>query len=201
MVMSDARKDYIQTYLGSLDSIDLTKINNKWDDLNKVALKDFYDSNLNDMNKYYERHIDLRYKGQEHTVKMKIDNVSWTANFLDKIKENFNDLHEFTYSFKLDDVEIELVNIHLTVFGESDSIKLNRINKNNVKDEDTIKGIRNVYFEDSGWTKTTIYDRTLLYSNQVISGPAIIEEQTSSTLILNNQVANIDEYGNIIIKI
>src|SRR5699024_6511080 len=201
MVMSDARKDYIQTYLTNLENLDFTRINNKWKELKEKSIKEFEGSNLGHLSLKYEKHIDLRYKGQEHTVKMKIKDSEWDDKFIEEIKENFNHLHEFTYSFKLDNTEIELVNMHLTAIGKVEDIIIPKISMKPIVLENALKEVREVYFENSGWQETRVYNRDLLNEGHEINGPAIIEEKTSSTLILKDQIASIDNYGNIIIKL
>jgi len=201
MVMSDARKDYIQTYLTNLENLDFTRVNNKWKELKEKSIKEFEGSNLGHLSLKYEKHIDLRYKGQEHTVKMKIKDSEWDDKFIEEIKENFNHLHEFTYSFKLDNTEIELVNMHLTAIGKVEDIIIPKISMKPIVLENALKEVREVYFENSGWQETRVYNRDLLNEGHEINGPAIIEEKTSSTLILKDQIASIDNYGNIIIKL
>ncbi len=45
------------------------------------------------------------------------------------------------------------------------------------------------------------YDRYLLKANNVIAGPAIIEQMDTTIVIPPNQKATVDRYGNIIIDI
>ena len=132
---------------------------------------------------------------------MKIKDSEWDDKFIEEIKENFNHLHEFTYSFKLDNTEIELVNMHLTAIGKVEDIIIPKISMKPIVLENALKEVREVYFENSGWQETRVYNRDLLNEGHEINGPAIIEEKTSSTLILKDQIASIDNYGNIIIKL
>ena len=44
-----------------------------------------------------------------------------------------------------------------------------------------------------------LYDREKLHCGNVINGPAIVEQMDSTTIILNNQKAVVDEYFNMII--
>ena len=46
----------------------------------------------------------------------------------------------------------------------------------------------------------TIYDRALLKAGNRISGPAIICEMDSTTLVLNGHVADVDAFANILIN-
>jgi N-methylhydantoinase A len=64
------------------------------------------------------------------------------------------------------------------------------------------KGIRRVYFEEfSGYKSCPTFDRSRLMSNNVILGPAIIEQMDTTIVIPPNQVAKVDHFGNIIIDI
>lgn len=201
MLMSDARKDYIQTYLEKLNYINYENLNDKWREMEENSIIDFQESNLEHLNIKFERAVDLRYEGQEHTVKMKIPNVIWGDKLIEKIKDQFNHLHEFTYSFKLENTGIEIVNLHLTAVGDIEKPKIMKKVNRELKVEETIKETRPVYFQSTGWTDTKIYNRDLLTTSHKVLGPAIIEEKTTSTLVLENQVANIDQYGNIIIML
>ena len=40
-----------------------------------------------------------------------------------------------------------------------------------------------MYFESAGFLDTDVYDRLLLHPGMVVEGPALVEEQTSSTLV------------------
>lgn len=201
MLMSDARKDYIQTYLKKINNISYENINDKWSEMEKNSVIDFQASNLEKLEIGFERSVDLRYEGQEHTVKMKIPNDVWGKELIEKIKDKFNYLHEFTYSFKLENTGIEIVNLHLTAIGDIKKPTIKKKINKKLEIEDTIKEIRPVYFQSIGWTDTKIYNRDLLTTDHKVIGPAIIEEKTTSTLVLKDQVANIDEYGNIIIML
>lgn len=169
--------------------------------MEESSLVDFQESNLESLEINFERSVDLRYEGQEHTVKMKISNDIWGDKLIEEMKENFNHLHEFTYSFKLEDTGIEIVNLHLTAVGNIEKPTIMEKVDSNMKIENTIKETRQVYFQEIGWTDTKIYNRELLTTSHKIIGPAIIEEKTTSTLVLENQAANIDRYGNIIIML
>lgn len=46
-----------------------------------------------------------------------------------------------------------------------------------------------------------IYDRSRLKNGNVIRGPAVVEQPDSTTLILENQMARVDDVNNLIIAI
>ncbi|TVT27420.1 hydantoinase/oxoprolinase family protein [Salinicoccus cyprini] len=201
MLMSDARKDNIQTYLKKFSALDFEDINKQWTDMENASLEDFSKNNLDRFPIEFERSVDLRYEGQEHTVKMPIENDEWDGTFIEEAKLKFHEMHEFTYSFKLEHTEVEIVNMHLTTIGKIEKPDLKELETNGLRIEETIKETRNVYYKEHGWVETKIYDRNLLREGHSIEGPAVIEEKTSSTLVLENQQADIDVYGNIILTV
>src|SRR5699024_5476991 len=169
--------------------------------MENASLADFSQNNLDRFPIEFERSIDLRYEGQEHTVKMPIRNSKWTEDFIEEVKLNFHEMHESTYSFKLENTEVEIVNMHLTTIGKIEKPTLKELEANSLGKEETIKETRNVYYKGRGWVETNIYDRNLLRKGHSIEGPAVIEEKTTSTLVLENQQADIDVYGNIILTV
>ena len=62
-----------------------------------------------------------------------------------------------------------------------------------------IKARRQAYFD--GWQDTPIYDREKLLPGNRLSGPAIIEQMDSTTVVHPGMTAHIDRFGNIIIEI
>lgn len=201
MLMTDIRHDYIQTYLKKLNRIEFNDINKLWNRMRQDALKQYTEENIQDERVIFNKFVDLRYEGQEHTVKVPITNDMWDANFMKDLENRFHELHEKSYTFMLPDSEVEIVNLHLTGFGQVEKHKPCSLEITGSNSEETIFEYRNVYFRDQGWIEVPIHSRTLLEPSHVVMGPAIIEETTSSTLILDNQKAEIDEFGNIIIEV
>ena len=64
------------------------------------------------------------------------------------------------------------------------------------------KGKRCVYFAESdGFIDCLTYERSGLEANNVIPGPAIVEQMDTTTVIPPHQKARVDRYGNIIIEV
>lgn len=63
------------------------------------------------------------------------------------------------------------------------------------------KGNRPVYFgEFRKYVETPIYDRNDLLANHAFSGPAIIEQMDSVTVVLPEHQVTVDDVGSLIIK-
>ncbi|RKJ08369.1 hypothetical protein D7X33_50085 [Butyricicoccus sp. 1XD8-22] len=147
----------------------------------------------------FSRFIDVRYVGQEHTVKVPVPSGKWDDEIVNAIIEHFHMLHEKNYTFCLQDTACEIVSLHVTAFGQ---VQKPEISKHwiNGAINDALKEVRPVYYELDGWVNTPVYARHLLPTNLLIEGPAIVEEKASVTIIERNQSIFADEYRNLIIN-
>ncbi|MBG9447310.1 hydantoinase/oxoprolinase family protein [Cytobacillus firmus] len=200
MLMTDLRHDYIQTYIRRLNQLDPSELNKEWNSIETQALKQYQEEGVSEEDVLFTRFADIRYLGQEHTVKVPVPNGEWSEETISEVVERFGDLHEQHYTFKLEGTPTEIVNLHLTAFGKVLKPELKRLTSASRDAEEAYKETRPVYFEDSGWVETKVYYRSLFGKGMKISGPAIVEEPSASTVIYPDQSLTVDEYGNLIIE-
>lgn len=200
MLMTDLRHDYIQTYIARVNGLDLAGFNQEWDELARTAVAQFAEENIEKDNIRFMRYADMRYAGQEHTVKVPLASGPVTPESLTQLIADFHELHEKNYTFKLEEAEMEVVNLHLTAFGSVEKPALKKLQLKGGTATDALKEKRPVYYEQEGWVDTVVYNRAKLEPGMAFSGPAVIEEQAAVTVIYPDQKASIDEYGNLIIE-
>lgn len=200
MLLTELRHDYISTNNQRVEYLDYCDFNFKWDSLESEAYKQYDREGVERENLYFARYVDMRYLGQEHTVKVGVPSGELTKENMKEVVDRFHQLHERAYTFKLENAETEVVNLHLIGYGKVNKPTLKKL-PNSLKDEEAFNELRDVLFEEKGWLKTNVYDRELLAAGEKVFGPAIIEEKSASTLIYPNQYAEIDDYGNIIIHL
>ncbi|MFD1406744.1 hydantoinase/oxoprolinase family protein [Kroppenstedtia eburnea] len=200
MLMTDLRHDYIQTYIARVNGLDLDGFNQEWDELARTAVAQFAEENIEKDNIRFMRYADMRYAGQEHTVKVPLASGPVTPESLTQLIADFHELHEKNYTFKLEEAETEIVNLHLTAFGSVEKPALKKLQLKGGTAKDALKEKRPVYYEQDGWVDTVVYNRSKLEPGMAFSGPAVIEEQAAVTVIYPDQKASIDEYGNLIIE-
>lgn len=199
MLMSDLRHDYIKTYIKRMEDLDTLEIMNEWHEIEKDAYSQFANEGIEQKDVVFNRFADMRYLGQEHTVKVPIPAGEWTEESIQEIIEAFHELHEQNYTFRLPDTETEIVNLHVTAFGKVKKPVINKIERNTTLEEAKLE-TRDVFFENpKGWRKTDVYQRELLPVNEIIQGPAIVEEKAAVTVVYEGQTLKVDDYGNLII--
>lgn len=198
MLMSDLRRDYIRTQPMPIVTGAAEQIGTTLTEMEAQAQSTFIKDGLTQDKIYFERYLDLRYEGQEHSVRVLAPNVAITDEILSEIIARFHDAYEREYTYRLDN-NVELVTFHLVAFGSVDLPELSKIEANGDASL-AVKSTRQVDFDDDGVAEATIYDRDRLTAGASFSGPAIIEESGSTTVVFPGQSVNVDEYGNLHIK-
>jgi len=145
-----------------------------------------------------ERYADIRYYGQEHTVRVPISGGVLKKDDLNNIIESFHQAHEREYEFKLPGALVEVVNYQVVGMRRVKKLELSELPAQSLRPEDALLADRSVYIK-GGYETIPIYDRTKLSRGATLSGPAVLEDPTATIIVLHNQVASVDKFGNLII--
>ena len=163
--------------------------------LEKNAEKSFADeeTSMTDLETNFQ--ADVRYHGQGLSLTVEVD-LQEKRGVFEAIAVDFDEMHEKLFTFALP-AEKELVNIRAVVLGEKSKVKAQSVRP--VSDISSAKLGSQSIFVDGNTLETEIYRRDGLGSGSVISGPAIVTEMDSTTLILPHHQGLVDDFGNIII--
>lgn len=119
-----------------------------------------------------------------------------TANFLKAMKARYG------YILPPGFVEVEIVNLRIVAYGKLPKPALPKIKKTGGSLKQALKGKRKVFFEEAhGFIESSIYERGLLPPGAAFNGPAIVEQQDTTTVMPPGCRARVDDYGNLIIKV
>ena len=200
MLMTDLRTDMVQTAITRADRLDGAGVERLFAGLEHEAVVEFVAGGIDQSRVVIQRSADMRYLGQEHTVKVPIpahvDDDAFT-----QIVQRFNELHEQFYTFRLDRSPVEFVNFHISSFGAVDKPGIPRLPAGRDGAGDARKGTRFVDYDELGRHESAIYERERLSAGDTITGPAIIEEPAASTVLFPGDTLRVDEFGNLIIQV
>ena len=142
--------------------------------------------------------LEARYKGQEHSVATDFD-LAWP---IEKFLAAFHQAHKTAYTFEMPSTPVEITNIHLRAEMISEVVDLTTICRNNRGGVGAVwKPKRDVYIDDTtGWVACRVADRAELPVGEKIDGPLLIEEATTTSLVLPGQSMMVNDTGLIIIK-
>ncbi|MFN8455199.1 MAG: hydantoinase/oxoprolinase family protein [Anaerolineae bacterium] len=196
MLLSDLRRDYLQTRIVELTSPETaTQINDAFAALEEAAYREYEAENIARSRVRFLRYGRFRYQNQEHSTEIDLPNEAITPNRMAAILEHFHTNYEREYTYRLD-APVELVTYHLIALAEVDKLEPHKLPQGKGKVEDAIKGYREVDYLEAGLHRATLYDGHLLAPGMSFTGPAIIEEAEATTVIPPGMPCHVDEYGN-----
>ncbi len=146
-----------------------------------------------------EFHADMRYVGQEHTVNVPLEREMILNGLHAEIKARFDTVHERSYSHSAEDEPAEIVTLRCVASLSSDKPNFAAIS------ETIGEALPN--FEAPVWLSKDsaealpFFARGTLGAKQRIDGPAVIFEETASTLLLNGDSAVVHANGHLLIEI
>ena len=144
----------------------------------------------------FDRQIEMRYVGQEHTVATPFD----PDGGVEALREAFHAKHEQTYTFRLPDTDVELVTYHLGAELDTPRVDLPEIDAAGTVESALIGDLEVHLGGNGGGRRANVYDRDRLPSGTVLDGPVLIEEPTATTLVLAGQRATVDRFGLVVIE-
>jgi len=201
MLMADLRHDFGQTYIKRMDDADVDTINGIYRELEARVKALFERENIPGKSVVLSYALDLRYYGQEHALSVPAPSKlrDGEKGPLDK---SFDELHLKVYGHNAPEEPKEIVSVNVMSFAKVKKPTLETIAKGSRTPVPESKlGQRKVYVGNDTYQKFSIFQRDKLLAGNVVPGPAIIGEPTSTTVVENEQTCSVDKYGNLIITL
>ena len=200
-IISDVKYNYMATIPTRLDSIKAAEIINKtFKEIESKGIEHLNKDGFEEKKINTYRSLEMRYVGQIHECTVNIDFFEITEETLQNIKEAFHNRHEELYTYSEKDSPVELVNIESTIYGRIDRPNYSEL-ENKGQINDALKISRNLIFSEKGNAlKTPVYDGNKLSPGNLIDGPAVVEEDTTTLVIENGWFLELHKNGTYIIK-
>jgi N-methylhydantoinase A len=143
------------------------------------------------------READVRYAGQSMEVRVPAPAGAIDAAFVAGIAAAFHAAHLKTFGYNYAGAQkIELVNFCVSAFGIIDRPKIPQLKTGGAAPE---PGSRKVYFAGA-FRDTPIFERAALPAGFTLTGPAVIEEFGSTTVVFPGQSVWVDPHGILIVR-
>jgi N-methylhydantoinase A len=147
------------------------------------------------------RTAELRYQGQSYELPLTVPPGSLTPQDLEALQEAFHAAHARAYGYAAREDPVELVNVRVTALGVSPKPQLKALPRGTGDSAGAVKASRPVWFsEEAGFRPCPILDRYRLRWGDVVTGPAVIEEPDSTTVVHPGYRAVVDEQGNLLLQ-
>ena len=196
MLVSDLRYDYHVTHIEPLDGASLDALHAIFDDFEARAVADLSTEQVAREAIHFERYLDMRYVGQSWKIPVVLPDSRLGAGSAAALRAAFDTLHAQRYGYSVSDEPVEIVNVRLTAVGAIPKPRLREFPHGGSDARTAQKSERKIYFaERGGFVVCPVYDRYALAVGNVITGPAIVEEMDSSTVIHPDYSADVLEHG------
>jgi N-methylhydantoinase A len=198
MLMSDLRRDFLRTHVRRVTKEELPFFKSILKEMEKYAIESYKKDGFSKKDIEFEYHADMRYAGQEHYVKIPFKKRLNNAKQLEQLVQKFHKAHKKQYTFELD-TAVEWVNFHLVAKVPVEKPSFPKVANQSLDLDGAVYGNVEVDFGKFGKANAAIIEREKLAAGMTFSGPAIIAEAATSTVLPPNFQLRVDEWGNLII--
>jgi len=200
LLVTDLQYDYSTTFIQRVDDIDSDALMAAYQELEEEGRSSFVREGVADQDIIFLRQVDMRYVGQSYELSVVVPAGVLGAPEIAAVLAQFHAEHDRMYGFSAADEPVEFVALRLTATGKIAKPKLRQVEAGGAA-AGACKETRPVYFAESGgYVDCPIYDRYLLGATAIVSGPAIVEEIDSTTVIHPHYQAQVDHFGNLVLK-
>jgi N-methylhydantoinase A len=138
------------------------------------------------------RAADMRYGEQVFEIVVPLDGIDWEApDTASCIEMLFHNRHKLLYTYSLPDQDVVVVNARLSVIGQLAAAGTQTAPAETPRAPP--KGRRRIHL--GGWTEVPVFDFGRLAPDQPLSGPAIVESETTTVVLRRGDHARFDARG------
>lgn len=142
--------------------------------------------------------LDMRYVGQNY--ELQVDLPADEMLDVETVSQAFFAMHEQNYGYSTPDDPVEVVNFRLTARGVLYRDEPPADSGNGAGSPQAAE-FRPVWFSADEAVETPVYDRRLLRPGMSLSGPCVVEELDSTTVVFPGDAVRIDGAGNMVITL
>jgi N-methylhydantoinase A len=202
MLFSDLRYDYVRTWFTRLDEASFEEIEKVYQQLEDEGRESVGSTSVKPDEIAIRRAVDMRYVGQEHAVTVDLPMEVFDKKDRTAIKKHFDAQHEQRYGTCAPEERAEIVSLRTAVSGVMRKPPQEKITAGGPEPEGkAFTGKRPVFYEDLGFTDTPTYARAALKAGNKITGPALIEEHASTTVLAPGDQLTVNAYGHLEIAV
>ena len=192
-LLVDIQHDLAQMYTGLASAADEEGIEEAFVALESEASARLRHEGVADENAMLQRKISMRYSGQWRSLQVPMGSG---PGALQRAVRTFHEQYEREFSFRQDDAPVEVYQLHLAAVGKTPKPAFRPAEVVRQEPGEPVER-RPVYFGGAGWLDTPVYDRDALAAGTAFSGPAIVGQLDSTTVVPPHTRAEIDEWLNI----
>jgi N-methylhydantoinase A len=195
MLMADERHDFTRTYYSDFQDADfptLLKIHSEMVEESKCLLTP-------GIRVAYQLLLDLRYVGQEFTLPVPVSVAQLAAGDPAPIRASFDALHEQRYAHHSSSERVEIINVRLVALGQRAKLALPPLAKGGTVAKRESRSVR--FDESDVEIECPVYSRDDLPPGTNFTGPALVSEYGSTTVLFPGDDLSVAPAGELVISL
>ncbi|MBI3968800.1 MAG: hydantoinase/oxoprolinase family protein, partial [Chloroflexi bacterium] len=193
MLVADVVKDYARTVMLPSASATAERLDEVFGPLEERGWADLRAERFPDERIRPQRFADIRYVGQSFELRVPLDDDSGEG-----FESRFHTLHQQRFGHADSRLPTEIVTVRLKVLGLVEPPRFEAASLEGADASAARIDERPVYF-DAGYRPTWLYDRERLRPGNEITGPAIVVQTDTTSVIPPGWDASVDAFRNLVV--
>ena len=186
--------------LSTAGEADLARLQAIFDELQEEAAAQLESDGIPAGQRHFERVLECRYVGQGFELRAAVPDGPLDGNSVATVIRNFYDAHLQVYGHAFDEQLVEAVTLRLIARGATDTLRLPEIGRGGRRDPDEARMyVRDTVFDDGQSLPTPRFARDRLRAEDSVTGPAIITQHNSTTIVPPGYTARMLSHGDIVV--
>ncbi len=195
MLAADERHDFTRTFYADLGAVDFRQLEHTVAEMtteSESALR-------RQKGVEHQIHLDLRYVGQEFTLSVPVAPKQIKSADRRAIRAAFDRLYDLRYAHHSPEEPVEIVNIRLAAIGKRPKMKFPRVA---ARRKTAPSRKVEAYLGGAGRAVSCpVHRRDQLGAGERITGPALVREHGTTTVLFKGDVCSVAKTGELVISV
>ncbi len=204
LVATDMVYEYASTTYQRLSKLDVPFLQQRFDDLERQAEEQLTEDGIDPSKMVIQRIVEARYLGQGYELRVDVASGTIDEGWVAKLRADFHNIHEREYSRRFEDSDIEVPNIRVRGIGLMPALVTPEVEQGGESPDAALRLESEAWFLVDGkltQVPTRYYSRPELKAGNRLTGPAIVNQYDTTTVIPPGVTAHVDRFGNIVIEV
>ncbi|MEC9453764.1 MAG: hydantoinase/oxoprolinase family protein [Pseudomonadota bacterium] len=204
LLATDMQYEFTRSVLITIteaDAGELEALNKQLDELVALAADALAADGVTERERQFTRIAECRYQGQGFELRAEFPVGVIDGDNKQVLIDNFHESHRRDYGHAFEDQNVEIITLRVIALAAMAKLTWPKLATGTGENPKyAVMYVRPTTFDGGDTLETPRYDRAKLAAGQSISGPAIVIQHDSTTLIPPGHTAEISEFGNLHVR-